>query len=101
MKWQLFLERHGVQGLQQGVDYDPFALLAQQAQAPAANVHVSVGSNLEYGAVKCTVSVTLSCPQNEKCIEMAGELAFRKAVELHNSGAEAMDIPLLPTVTDD
>lgn len=97
------LERHGYVVEFPGASIDPLAMLAAHAQAsgiPVAHVTFNVGSSLEYGAVKCSVSVTLACPQTEQALNTATETAFRKAVELVNDGASHLGLPLLPTVED-
>ena len=97
MKW------HGYQVEDTGVEYDPFATLAAQAQAAGqstASVSYNVGTSMEFGAVKVGVNITLHCPQTEKALDMAGELAFRKGVELTNDGASHLGMPALPTLED-
>jgi hypothetical protein len=50
----------------------------------------------EYGAVKCGFTVNINCPQNEKSIDMAAEMVFRKALELTNDAASQLGLPSLP-----
>jgi len=97
------MRRHGYQVEDSGVEYDPFATLAAQAQAsgmPTSSLTYNLGTALQYGEVKCGLSITIHCPQNEKLIDMAAELAFRKGVELTNDGASHLGIPLLPVPED-
>lgn len=51
-----------------------------------ARVNMGVSESLEFGAVKVSASVTLTCDQNEKKINKAGELAFKKSLELVMDG---------------
>ncbi len=103
MKWARFMKRHGYQVEDTGVEYDPFMTLAAQAQAggqPTASISYNIGTAIDFGQVKCGVNITIHCPQNEKAIDMAAELAFRKGVELANDGASHLGLPTLPTLED-
>lgn len=91
--------RYGHHQVEEGVEYDPFAFLAQQAQArgePVADVTATPFNGTDYNQVGCRISVTIRCPQDEKSIDMAGEIAFRKALELTNAAASQLEIPPLP-----
>lgn len=104
MKWQGLFKRYGYQFDIAGAEYDPFQTLAAQAQQaglPVINVNCNVGAAREYGEVKCGFSVTVACPQTEKNIDMAGEMAFRKAVELTNDAASHLGLPQLPAIPED
>lgn len=97
MKWIRVLQRHGyeVEEQQEGTDIDPFLWLAQQAQARGEPVaRVEFRTSLDYGKAHCVVSI--ACPQDERSINLAGELAFRKAHELTNDGASIIGEPPLP-----
>lgn len=90
--------RHGHQ-VEEGVEYDPFAFLALQAQQrgePVADITATTYNGVDYNQVGCRISVTIHCPQDEKSIDMASEMAFRKALELTNAGASQLEIPPLP-----
>jgi hypothetical protein len=95
MKWTRVLERHGYEVQQEeGTDIDPFLWLAQQAQARGEPVaQVSYRTSLDFAKAACTV--TISCPQDERSINVAGELVFRKAHELTNDGAAIIGEPPL------
>jgi len=99
MRWTGLLKRNGFIVDEAGVEYDPFTVLVQmakQSDAPVVNVNCNMGTSREYGEVKCGFSVTVACPQSEKNIDMAGEMAFRKALELTNDAATHLGIPTLP-----
>ncbi len=98
MKWERLLQRYGIQEEQTGQAVDPFFLLVQQAKAagiPTAGVTVQTTCGSDFGQVKVVVSVHLNCVQHEGSLNMAGELAFRKALELTNDGARILGIPQL------
>lgn len=94
MRWTKILEQHGYKVEQTGGDVDPFLFLAQQAKdsgLPTATI--SYKASLDFAKVSCTVII--QCPQDECSINLAGELAFRKALELTNDGAEQLgEVPL-------
>lgn len=99
MKWNRMLARHGYIVEEAGVAYDPFAISANKAKTLGigiAKVSFTVGTSREYGEVKCSATVTLECPQTETDIDMAGEAAYRKALELTNDAASQLEIPKLP-----
>ena len=99
MKWNRALERAGYVEVEHGVAYDPFALLTQKAHQNGhgvAKVSYTVGTAREYGETKCSCTVTIECPQDEQNINLAGEVAYRKALELTNDGASQLEIPQLP-----
>jgi len=96
MRWVEVLQQHGYQvQAEEGTDIDPFLWLAQQAQAAQARgepvTTISAKANSpEYSAVGFLVTIT--CPQDERSINLAGEIAFRKALELTNDGALAAGV---------
>jgi len=98
MRWTRVLQQHGYQvETTDGTDIDPFLWLAQQAKARGEAVAtISYRTSLEFSTVACTV--TISCPQDEHSINLAGEIAFRKAHELTNDGANLMGEPPLPSI---
>jgi len=104
VKWQGLFKRYDYSFEVAGAAYDPFQTLAAQATAqglPVININCNLGTALKYGEVKCGFSVTVACPQSEKNIDMAGEMAFRKAVELTNDAASHLGLPLLPAIPED
>lgn len=103
MRWSRLLKRYGYQVDDNGAELDPFLTLNAQASlggTKPASVTYSVGISREYGEVKCQASVTLVCPQHESAINMAGELAYRKAVELVNDGASSLGMQLIEPLED-
>jgi len=98
------LKRYGYEQAVAGSEIDPFMMVGQQSQQsglPAINVNCNMGSSLEYGEVKCGFSVTVTCPQTEPSINMAGEMVYRKAIELTNDAATHLGLPLLPAIPED
>lgn len=93
MKWTQVLQRHGYEvEIREGTDIDPFLWLAQQAQARGEPVaQISFRTSLDFGKASCTV--TINCPQDERSLNTAGELAFRKAHELTNDAASIIGEP--------
>jgi hypothetical protein len=102
MQWNRLLKRYGYQVDETGVEWDPFTILATQAQGGGGGAKVSytTGTSKEYGEIKCSVTVTVACPQTEAGINMAGEIAFRKAVELMNDGASHLGLPPVPPIQE-
>lgn len=105
MDWTRTIERYPEVWQDQGVAPDPFDYLRKQVMAPTIgpgeprlhseleyNVHRSMevtdGDNP--GWIKCSVSVRIVCPQTERHIDCAGEVAFIKAHELVNDGLSHM-----------
>jgi len=94
MNWSRVLQRQGwsVPQTDSGSDIDPFSMLNAMADPKTGSVsRVGVGIKAGgYGEV--FVNVSIECPQNEVCINLAGEVAFRKAVELANDGASQLGV---------
>lgn len=93
------LSRHGYVIEQAGAAHDPFSILAVKSKAEGqatAKVSFTVGTSREYGEIKCSATVTIEAPQDEANINMAGEAAYRKALELTNDAASQLGIPQLP-----
>ena len=65
---------------------DKFTKLVTDPEKPLARISISVGEGLEYGSLKVSANVTLSCDQNEETIDKALELAFYKALEAERDG---------------
>jgi len=61
-----------------------------------ASVEVLVGTQFNFGEAKTHVVVRLSCNQDEKTIQTAGQLAFWKAKELCESALNTLVPPLPP-----
>lgn len=83
---------------QEGVAPDPYwqaALDAKATEHSIARVSVTTGRALEYGEIKCTVTVSIDCPQAKNYMDKAAELAFKAAVEYTNDGMSIL-VPNLP-----
>lgn len=79
----------GVKLADSGVIDDKFAKLAKNATkdgAESARVAVNFTEGIEYGAMKVATTVTINCAQTEAAINEAGELAFKKALEITTDG---------------
>jgi len=66
---------------------DPFTRLATPG-AVHSTVGFTVGMGENYGALKISAHVTLTCDQNEPTLNKAGEMSFRKTLELMKDGWE-------------
>ena len=97
MKWEQVLEKMGQIKHNEGVETDPFQ---RMAGTEGARVSSTVGRSLEYGEIKCSATVSLDCPQSEAYIDLAGEVAFRKALELANDGMCEL-APGVPRIGED
>lgn len=71
---------------------DKFCSLWKNRKVEPARVSMTVGEGLDYGAVKVSATVTLSCDQDEPSINAAGEAAFYKALELVRDGWSELHI---------
>jgi hypothetical protein len=103
VKWNRAFQRAGYVTEESGTAFDPFSHLSITARADGrgtAKVSFTVGSSREYGEIKCSATVTIECPQDEKHINMAGECAYRKALELTNDAASQLEIPQLPAFVE-
>lgn len=65
---------------------DQFEALWKNRSVEPARVSISVSEGMDYGALKVSATVSLSCDQDETTINKAGELAFYKALELVRDG---------------
>lgn len=96
MNWQGTLEKYGWKTEEVGAEpFHPLALQAQQARASGqsvARVSVTAGTSENYGERKVSFTVSLDCVQQEAAINMAGEVAFFKALELVNDAAGVLGI---------
>jgi hypothetical protein len=101
VNWQGTLEKYGWRTEQVGAEpFHPLALQAQQARAAGASVariSATLGTAENFGSVKASFTVTIECPQTEPAIDLAGEAAFLKAIQLVNDGADFLGITKLPS----
>lgn len=68
-----------------------FSALWKDKTLTPAKVSIGVSQSADFGAIKVSATVTLSCDQNEKTIDKAGELAYHKAYELMMDGWSEME----------
>lgn len=103
MRWQRTLEHLGQIQSQQGSEPDPFEHLVLQTQGTptppavirvtfARSEHVTMGAGNE-AWLKCDVSVSIACPQRESYMDVAAELAAKKALEYTNDGMSLLGLP--------
>ena len=100
MKWEQVLQKMDQISHKEGIEQDPFARMIPAEANHSARVSSTVGRSLEYGEIKCSSTVTIDCPQREAYIDMAGEIAFRKALELANDGMSEL-APGIPRIGED
>lgn len=65
---------------------DKFEALWKNRNVEPARVALTVSEGMDYGALKVSATVSVSCDQNETTINKAGEVAFYKALELVRDG---------------
>lgn len=95
MNYKRVLENDTEVLVDEGLVADPFSFIYEDN---GASLSCTVGrAHPEYSRVKCSVTVSLKCPQTEALINKAGELAFKKALELTNDGMSylAPDLPAI------
>lgn len=103
MKWSKLLKRHGFPDVyQNGEEVDPFSMLcAANDGKPLATISYTTKTNHpDYGAVSCGLHVSIHCPQDERSLNLAAELCFRKTLELFNPAAAAVGSPQLPKLPE-
>jgi len=95
MRYQGVIETDEEVIVDEGLMADPFSLLHEE---DGASVSCTVGrAHPEFSRVKCSFTVSLRCPQTEVLINKAGEIAFKKALELTNDGMSHL-APELPEI---
>ena len=105
MHWHYQVERYGeVTEEKEGdmaVEGDPFDYLDRMSKEHAAlggavaHVSSTVSRTLPYGEIKCSFTVSISCPQNQTLIRYASDTAFTHAVQAVNRGMSNL-VPGLP-----
>lgn len=97
MNWSLVIRRHGYESEERsGMEPDPFQMLYAKGEAPVPVGFTIKTNHPDYGAVSCQLHITIHCPQDERSINLAAEVCFRKAVELFNVAAPAVGAPAVP-----
>lgn len=91
MNWTRVMQQQGWQVVDNGTVIDPFSFLAQGETKARLSIGVKAGG---YGEV--FVNVSIECPQTEAHMNLAAEVAFRKAVEIANDGADKVGVAGLP-----
>jgi len=94
MKWQRTIKRLEALSTDEGHENDPFSTLA--AEKGSARVSGTISRSLDFGEVKCGVTVTINCPQSDPHISIAAGICLRKAIELVNGGMKIMGIKITP-----
>lgn len=77
---------------------DPFLALATDAEkydVRAMRISATASTSTDYGQQKLTVTVSGPCAPREAAINMAGEVALLKSIELVNNAARALGLPTL------
>jgi hypothetical protein len=105
MKWSRILQRQGFPPTtENGEDVDPFLMLSMDGadtERPPATISYSAKSNHpDYGLVGCQIHVSIHCPQDERSMNLAAEICFRKAIELFNPAAAVIGSPQLPQMPE-
>lgn len=77
------VERAGVSTTVRQEVLDPGALYNPSAPAHAV-ITMAVGTQVDFGRVKVTATVSYQCDQNTATVERAGLLAFEKATSFMN-----------------
>lgn len=99
--WELMVEKNKTPIAQRSGQLadDKFRRLVTDPHGIIARVNMGVSESMEYGSLKVTASVTLACDQNEAMINLAGELAFNKALELMRDGFSIYGVEAGPSKT--
>jgi len=101
--WRSLYTRYGMADqLAQGViTEDPFTAMATYAKnggLPHATVSINMGTAVDFGKQKFSVTITAPCPAGEAPISFLTEAAFILAKRLVNQGAETLGLPSLGEV---
>ncbi len=65
---------------------DKYRALVTNSSGPKAKVSMNVSESYDYSSIRVGASVTLTCDQNTRTIDRAGQLALEKATELMKAG---------------
>ena len=72
---------------------DPFTRMNQSStETPGekARVSVTVQRSMAYGELKCSFTLSISCPQSKQWMDYAAEHVFVQAVKYVNDGMESL-----------
>jgi hypothetical protein len=88
---------------QEGYMPDPFGYLVQQVEnttqftgTDPAKISCTVQQSLQYGELKCSFTITISCPQNQAAMDFAAQHAFIQATHYVNNGMRFLAPGLQP-----
>ena len=101
MDWSVVLSKLDKIALNKsGSETDPLQRVYDSSDSVPgpARVTMSVGSSVNYGEVKCSATVSVSCIQTNDYIDIAGEVAFTKAKELCNDAMSVFGVDPLEEV---
>lgn len=101
MKWEGLIRKLEEATQSIGTEPDPFEQLGRSSNnpllAPTASVSSTFKRAMPYSELVVSFTVTINCPQGERFLDIAGQLAYEKARELANDGycAIVTDAPRL------
>jgi hypothetical protein len=78
------VEHNGQTLEEREIPLDPRDL--RRTQGPEATIGFTVGRSLEYGALKVSAHVTLSCDQDRATLDAAAAAALRLAIDYATEG---------------
>jgi len=89
MNWNRVLERHGYRFEQEllNMTVPPTRPAGTQKGEPPAHISLTATNGGDFGQLKVTAMVSITCSQDERSINLAAEIAFRKVIELVNDGS--------------
>lgn len=90
MNWEGIIQKINAARQVVGFEPDPFEMLNAPSDnpllAPTATVSSTFRRSAQYSEVVVSFTVTIHCPQTERFLNLAGEVAYEKARELANDG---------------
>lgn len=88
MRWELVEQKINEIVTNAGAEFDPFERMAYWSgeSKHESRIAMTVKRSLGYGEFSVSATVSMSCPQNERFIDLAAEVAYTKALELVNDG---------------
>jgi hypothetical protein len=96
MKWTLNTTADGQPYHQEGEMDDPFQQLNLTDSTARISCTVQRGAN-DYGASKCSFTVTINCPQEKAALDYAATLLYDTALRYANWGIHYLaGVPPLP-----
>lgn len=90
MKWTRTIttggEIHTEEGHVVNQEIDNVTIICKQTDAPTSSVSTTVQRSAEYGEVKCSVTITLTCPQDAAWVNHTAKVGFKAALGFCNDG---------------